>query len=73
MDANRTSRPRLRRAMRLSGQAGQTALDTPPETLASELCSDRASDTLRDGEPPRKAAALLTFVLFEAYQPDRWV
>lgn len=29
-------------------QAERTVLDTPPEALATELCSDRASDTLRD-------------------------
>jgi hypothetical protein len=60
--------------MRLSGPAEQTALDMPTETLASELCSDRASVTLHHGFwPSRRAAALLTFVLFEACQPDRWV
>jgi hypothetical protein len=49
------SRTRAGRADRIYGArsihlACQTdPLDTPPETLASELCSDRASDTLRDG------------------------
>lgn len=54
-------------------QAGPTALDTPPETLDSELCSDRASDTPHDESTSGKAAALLAFFLSEAYQLDRWV
>lgn len=30
-------------------QAGHTGFDTPQEALATELCSDRASDTPGDG------------------------
>jgi hypothetical protein len=46
---------RVGRADRVCGlrcdvrQAGRPTFDTPPETLASELCSDRASVTLHDG------------------------
>jgi len=46
---SRTSRLVLAHRTHPLGQAEQTAHDTPPEALAPELCSDRASDTPRDG------------------------
>lgn len=47
-DADRANRLRLRRSKRSSRRTGWHVLASR-ETLAPELCSDRASDTLDDG------------------------
>lgn len=46
---SRASRLRLRDVEPCIRQAGDMGFDTPLEALASELCSDRASDTPGDG------------------------